>query len=183
MGVIGDGMAKPFLIFPIAELATVVLVWAIMTDDKAKTAFKTGVAKSAGVEASAVEIIAVEDIDDHAGHDHKRRLLASHMAGEINIDFQVTAANKAAAEKIGMDLKAAGESGVLVTALKSAGLDKTTSTKLTKLKTMSPTAAKAEADKIKKEHEDEKKKAVVFSPAGAPASFVLAIFEIGRAHV
>jgi len=145
-------------------------------DDKAKTAFKTGVAKSAGVEASAVEIIAVEDIDDHAGHDHKRRLLASHMAGEINIDFQVTAANKAAAEKIGMDLKAAGESGVLVTALKSAGLDKTTSTKLTKLKTMSPTAAKAEADKIKKEHEDEKKKAVVFSPAGAPASFVLAIF-------
>ena len=32
-----------------------------------------------------------------------------------------------------------------------------------------------EADKIKKEHEDEKKKAVV-SPAGAPASFVLAIF-------
>ena len=27
-----------FLIFPIAELATAVLVWAIMTDDKAKTA-------------------------------------------------------------------------------------------------------------------------------------------------
>jgi len=106
----------------------------------AQANFKKGVATAVKISADKVTIYAVNEVPLPTRH-----LLAKEMG--INVDFQVEAATTDAANKVGADLKKVAESGALVTTLKAAGLDKTTSTKVTALNVMTKDKAK---EKVKK---------------------------------
>jgi len=117
-------------------------------DAAAQTAFKKGIAAASDkITEDKVKIISVDTIP-LSGSTGRHLAQAAQEMG-INVDFQVEAESTSVAEALGMELKKSAESGDLVKTLKTAGLTKTTSTKLTALNVMSPAKAKEKETKAK----------------------------------